>query len=135
MRSRLAGLLDVPEETNLLDLLANAALEWSGVKVGEPDFDYSSRSVALTIRAASGAIHLIFNAYWEPLDFALPELDPSLAGWRRIVDTSQASPADLASTFLDAPLVSTSTYRAEDRSIVILAARRARNGGRAAAGR
>ena len=32
MRRRLATLLDVPEETNLLDILANASLEWSGVE-------------------------------------------------------------------------------------------------------
>ena len=35
MRRRLATLLDVPDETNLLDLLANASLEWSGV-TGRP---------------------------------------------------------------------------------------------------
>ena len=88
MRRRLATLLDVPDETNLLDLLANASLEWSGVKVGQPDFAESSRSVALTLRAGPGALHIIFNAYWEPLDFELPELDGTLDGWRRIVDTT-----------------------------------------------
>ena len=30
MRRRLATLLGVPEETNLLDMLANASLEWGG---------------------------------------------------------------------------------------------------------
>ena len=132
LRGRLASLLDVPDETNLLDLLANASLEWSGVKVGQPDLDDSSRSVALTIRAASGALHVIFNAYWEPLEFEMPALDPSLDGWRRIVDTGQDPPDDLASTFTEACVVATPTYRSEARSITIFAARKTRAGTREA---
>ena len=95
MRRRLATLLGVPEETNLLDILANASLEWSGVAVGQPDFGESSHSIALTLRAGPGALHIIFNAYWEPLDFELPQLEAPLDGWRRIVDTSLDGPADL----------------------------------------
>jgi glycogen operon protein len=128
LRRRLAGLLDVPDETNLLDLLANASLEWSGVTVGQPDLDWSSRSVALTISTATGALHLIFNAYWEALDFQLPPLGPGLDGWRRIVDTSQDAPDDFASTFAEACAISTPSHRAEARSIAIVAARRARGG-------
>jgi len=123
MRRRLATLLDVPDETNLLDLLANASLEWSGIKVGQPDFAESSRSVALTLRAGPGALHVIFNAYWEPLDFELPELDGTLDGWRRIVDTTLDAPDDLALTFTEAAPVTTPAYRAEARSIAIMAAR------------
>jgi glycogen operon protein len=123
MRRRLATLLDVPDETNLLDLLANASLEWSGVNVGQPDFADSSHSAALTLRAAPGALHIIFNAYWEPLDFELPELDGSLDGWRRIVDTSLDTPHDLSLTFTEGAVIPTPAYRAEARSIVIAAAR------------
>jgi glycogen operon protein len=128
MRRRLATLLDVPDETNLLDLLANAQLEWSGIRVGQPDLSDSSRSVALTLRAGPGALHIIFNAYWEPLDFELPELDGTLDGWRRIVDTSLDAPADLALTFTEATPVKTPAYHAESRSIAVLAARQPRNG-------
>jgi isoamylase len=134
-RRRLASLLGVPDETNLLDLLANASLEWSGSTLGEPDLSVSSRSVALTIHAGSGALHLIFNAYWDPIEFELPALDATLDGWRRIVDTSQPAPDDMASTFMEARLISTPIYRAEGRSVVVLAARRARAGLRNAAGR
>src|SRR4029078_2587890 len=88
MRRRLATLLGVPEETNLLDILANASLEWSGVTVGQPDFGESSHSIALTLRAGPGALHSIFNAYWDPLNFELPQLEAPLVEWRRIVDTS-----------------------------------------------
>ena len=126
LRRRLASLLAVPDETNLLDLLANASLRWSGVTLGEPDLAEWSRSVALTIQAGNGSIHLIFNAYWEPLEFELPALEPGLDGWRRIVDTSRDAPEDLATTFVEATVVETSSYRAESRSIAILAARPAR---------
>ncbi len=131
MRRRLTTLLGVPDETNLLDLLANASLEWSGVAVGQPDFSDESRSVALTVRAGPGALHLIFNAYWEPLDFELPALDPALHGWRRIVDTSLDAPHDLATTFAEAAPASDPTYRAEARSVAILAARLGRGIGNA----
>ena len=40
----------------------------AGSTVGQPDLSDASRSVALTLRAGPGALHIIFNAYWEPLD-------------------------------------------------------------------
>jgi glycogen operon protein len=79
--------------------------------------------VALTLRAGPGALHIIFNAYWEPLDFELPGLDGSLDGWRRIVDTTLDTPDDLALTFTEATPVTTPAYHAEARSIAIMAAR------------
>ena len=70
------------------------------------------------------ALHIIANAYWEPLDFALPAPDPSLidgSGWRRILDTTLASPDDIR--FGDeAPAVETAAYRVGPRSVVVLAA-------------
>jgi glycogen operon protein len=132
LRRRLASLLEVPDETNLLDLLAHASLELGGVKVDQPDLGDASRSVTLTIRTASGALHIIFNAYWEPLEFEMPALDPGLGGWRRIVDTSQDAPDDLASTFTEACVVVTPTYRPEARSTTIFAARKTRAASREA---
>ncbi len=123
LRGRLANLLDVPDETNVLDLLANARLEWNDPLVGADDPEARSRSVALTIRAASGALHVIFNAYWDPLDFALPVPDAGFGGWRRIVDTSQDAPHDLPGTFADAVAVEEPGCLVESRSITILAAR------------
>ena len=123
LRGRLANLLDVPDETNLLDLLANARLEWNDALVGVGDPEARSRSVALTIRAASGALHVIFNAYWQPLEFALPAPQEGFGGWRRIVDTSRDGPDDLASTFADAEAIEVPACLVESRSITILAAR------------
>ena len=123
LRRRLSTLFDVPAGTALFDLLRDSSYEWSGVTLGQPDFGESSRTVALTIRADAGALHLIFNAYWESLDFELPQLEPGVDGWRRIIDTNLEAPDDLAERFIDAPTLATPAYRAEGRSVVVLAAR------------
>ena len=67
----------------------------------------------------------MFNAYWEPLEFALPVPDSSTDGWRRLVDTSLASPNDIAFDWDEAPEVAGPSHSVEARSVVVLAARRA----------
>jgi glycogen operon protein len=116
--------MDVPEGTSLLDLLRDASTEWNGVRLGEPDLGESSRSIALTVRSPAGAFHLILNAYWEPLDFDLPVADAATGGWRRIIDTARPSPDDIALDYGAATAVDTPTFRAEARSIALLATRR-----------
>ena len=125
LRKRIAAIFDVPDDEGLLDLLAAASIEWSGIHVGVPDLGDDSHSLALTIRADAGALHLMFNAYWEGLDFDLPTPDVTADGWHRIVDTNLAAPDDIAFDFADAVAVDGTTYRAEARSVVLLAARRA----------
>jgi glycogen operon protein len=124
LRSRVAAILDVDPETSLEDLLADADLEWSGIEVDEPDLADTSHSVALTVRAGWGVLHLIFNAYWEALDFELPPLNNPETGWRRIVDTSLPSPDDMAESLSQAAPVTIGRYHVGPRSVVILAARR-----------
>ena len=72
IRKHVAGLLDLPDDLALLDMLADASLEWSGTMIGAPDLGDDSHSIALTLGSDHGALHLILNAYWEPLDFELP---------------------------------------------------------------
>jgi glycogen operon protein len=102
---------------------ADASLGWSGVRRGT---GHGARlaSAALTLRADQ-APHLIFNAYWEPLDFELPSPDVDVDAWRRIVDTGLDAPDDIVPDFTEAVEVSAGSYRAEARSVVLLAARRA----------
>jgi isoamylase len=65
-------------------------------------------------------IHLILNAYWEPLDFELPPRDQGGAhAWRRWIDTALDTPHDIV-PWQTAPAVSGSTYRAEARAVVAL---------------
>jgi glycogen operon protein len=65
-------------------------------------------------------MHLILNAYWEPLEFELPPVangdrDP----WRRWIDTFRDSPEDIVD-WECAPRVNGHAYRAEPRSVVVL---------------
>ena len=62
--------------------------------------------------------YLIFNAYWEPLEFELPPLDQG-GSWRRWIDTYLDSPQDIV-PWETAPVVPSRTYRTGPRSIVVL---------------
>jgi isoamylase len=125
IRRRVATLLDMPDDAGLLDLLGDASLEWSGVRVGAPDLGDDSHSIALTLRTDAGALSFIFNAYWEALEFELPRPDVTAGAWRRIVDTSLDSPDDIVADFDAATEVAAPSYHAQARSVVLLAARRA----------
>ena len=124
-RRRAQQLLDLPIDVTLQELLATARIDWHGVALDRPDRSDGSRSLAVTIRGRSVALHIVANAYWEPLEFALPAPDPSLidsSGWRRILDTTLPSPDDIR--FADeAPTVATASYRVGPRSVVVLAVR------------
>ena len=98
----------------------NINLVWHGTQLERPDWGKDSHSIALTIYdlAANMQLHMILNAYWEPLTFDLPEL-PNGQHWRRLVDTALPSPDDIwdAET---ATLLKKNFYRAESRSSVVL---------------
>jgi glycogen operon protein len=128
LRQHLVALFDEPDGISLADVLLNTDIELSGVEVGQPDTGDGSRSIAVTVRIAAGAIHFIFTAYWAGLDFELPALmgdmlDADHRGWRRIIDTSLASPDDLSADFSQAERIAGPSYRVESRSVVVLAAR------------
>ena len=110
-------------DVTLEELLATARIDWHGVALDRPDRSYDSRSLAVTISGRSVALHIIANAYWEPLDFALPVPDEG-AAWQRILDTTLASPDDIRFGE-EAPAVEASAYRVGPRSVVVLAARSA----------
>ena len=116
-------LRDVTQEqqrTSLSELIAKANKAWHGVKLNQPDWGEGSRSVAFgaELRREKLVFHLILNGYWEGLDFELP---PMGAGnpWRRWIDTSLPSPQDIVEWQV-APAVSTNTYWAGPRSVVML---------------
>jgi isoamylase len=102
----------------LIDLFESGEPELHGVRLGEPDTGYESHSIALTFRSPDLAAHVICNAYWEPLEFDLP--DPSAGGeWRRLIDTNLPSPENLLPDPAQAPSVGGS-YWAAPRSVVVL---------------
>jgi glycogen operon protein len=63
------------------------------------------------------------NAWWEPLEFQLPPTREIPGGrWRRFIDTSMESPADIVP--LDqAPAVEKETYHLPPRSLAVMVAR------------
>jgi isoamylase len=112
---------------SLNQLLRRAEIDWHGVQLGRPDWSDSSHSLALTVRPRQRQIplwlHVMFNAYWEALDFELP-LAPEAAdaGWQRWIDTSLQSPEDIMDAAA-APPVAGMQYRVTPRSVVALFSR------------
>jgi glycogen operon protein len=108
---------------SLTKLIAGAHKSWHGVKLNEPDWSEGSRSIAFNVelRSEGFMFHVIFNSYWEALDFALPPGPPDAGPWRRWIDTARPSPDDIVEWQHAVPFSGT-TYRAGPRSTVVLMA-------------
>ena len=59
---------------SLNELLREADIQPHGITLNHPDLRPDSHSLAVTVRATRAAVtlHVMFNAYWEPLTFELP---------------------------------------------------------------
>jgi glycogen operon protein len=108
------------QRVSLTTLLEQATKAWHGVKLLQPDWSDHSHSLALgaELRGEGLSVHLIFNSYWESLDFELPKPGPR-GPWRRWIDTALDAPLDIV-PWQAAPPVIGDTYRAEARSVVML---------------
>jgi glycogen operon protein len=107
---------------SLEEYLSKARIEWHGIELGKPDWNNDSHSIAFTLHsfASSQVRYIAINAYWKPLEFALPPVIlSSNAGWLRIIDTSLPSPEDILECASGVP-VATSGYIVNPRSIVML---------------
>jgi isoamylase len=107
----------------LNEILHQAHIDWHGVKLHSPDWSERSHALACTFRSlrARYLLHLMFNAYWEPLTFELPVV-PAIEDrqwWHRCIDTALTSPADIAPLH-EAPRVEQSHYVVQPRSVVVL---------------
>jgi isoamylase len=107
------------QRISLTQLLRDATTAWHGTQLWQPDWHPSSRSLAFSadVRRAGLKMHLIMNAYWEPLEFQLPVLDDR--PWRRWIDTSLESPRDIV-PWETAPVFPDGAYQAGPRSVVVL---------------
>jgi glycogen operon protein len=94
---------------------------WHGVRLNQPDWGPDSHSLALnlSLRTRPIRMHLIFNAYWQPLEFELPSLNGGGDLWHRWIDTALDSPQDIVE-WPAAPPISGQVYRTESRSVVVL---------------
>ncbi len=92
---------------------------WYGVGK-DVDLSDNSHTLAFCVRGASQQdedIYVMINAYWESLGFTVQEGQAS--EWKRIVDTSLASPFDFAAPGTEPTLTSTA-YSVKARSVVVL---------------
>jgi len=114
--------LDIYSEhgLSLKKLLDRAQFQWQGVKLSSPDWSENSHSISLTLQRRGILYHLIFNAYWEGLEFELPQANEGEGmGWRRVIDTYFGSPDDFQDP-LSAPVMGGGTYYAQAHSVVVL---------------
>jgi glycogen operon protein len=105
---------------SLNQLVHSARKQWHGVKLNQPDWSNGSHSLAFhgEVRQQGFEFHLILNAYWEALDFELPQLK-SGDTWRRWIDTALESPQDIVEWQTATP-VADKRYRVDPRSVVVL---------------
>jgi isoamylase len=108
------------EGRTLNQLLREAKRSWHGVKLGEPDWSFSSHSLATSVASPNEnlLLYLILNAYWEPLEFELPPINKD-DSWKRWIDTTLESPNDIVE-WHSAPTVKIRVYLAGARSVVAL---------------
>ena len=110
------------ERLTLNELLEQANKTWHGTKRNRPDWsdDSHSFSFCAELRNQGLFVCLISNAYWEPLEFEVPQLlEGNRNHWRRWIDTSLESPDDIVD-WRDAPSIASLTYRVGPRSVVVL---------------
>ncbi|RKF22213.1 glycogen debranching enzyme GlgX [Alginatibacterium sediminis] len=114
---------DVLEEkihSTLSEVIHDSNFEWHGVRRGNPDWSDSSRTIAMTMRdpLSSDQMYMVFNAFWEDLEFEIPHID---GHWFELINTAAASPNDIHN-FSNAPLVDSETIEVAARSVVVLVA-------------
>jgi isoamylase len=111
------------QRVSLTQLLQHSKHAWHGLKIEQPDWSAGSHSLALgwELRGEALHLHLILNAYWDPLEFELPQLGDGRDPWRRWIDTSLEAPDDIVD-WQATPPVPGQSYQAGPRSVVVLVA-------------
>jgi glycogen operon protein len=96
-------------------------LIWHGVELFEPDWSEHSHTLAFSLHdpAVEEEMHVMLNAYWESLEFELPQ-PHAHRHWYRIVNTARPAPKDIVDGTTEA--VKTNHYLVEPRSCVVLMA-------------
>lgn len=95
-------------------------LSWHGTRLSKPDWSENSHSLAFSVRNPKNNeyLHVLLNAYREPLLFELPPLGKG-ERWHRAIDT--ALPLSEAVCPLDGTVpIEGNTYSARARSSVVL---------------
>ena len=102
---------------------AAKSITWHGTRLNQPDWGHYSHTLAYSLFDPNSDeyIHVMLNAFTEPLDFELPPL-PEGRAWSRVADTALPFPDDFVEAGRE-PIVFEATYRVEPRSAAILLSR------------
>ena len=101
-------------------------ITWHGVHPGQADFGESSRFIAWVLEAfqtdarSDVPIYVACNAFWEPIDIILPELEGKR--WYRVVDTSLPEGEDIVPEE-EAFFLPEAVYHVRPRSAIVAVAR------------
>ena len=113
------------ERKNLEQFLFDAVKTWHGVKLGQPDWNPSSHSLAFSAKLPNEKlmVYIAFNSYWEDLEFELPFKEQWADNpWHRWIDTSLESPADIVDWQMAEPVPGLK-YSLASHAVVVLFAR------------
>ena len=114
---------------SLSQVLRESKHAFHGVKLNEPDWSSFSHSFAISgdLKNEGVSAHIIFNAFWEPLDFEVPVLADGSQNWWRWIDTALDPPHEICE-WNGEKRVPESPYRVGARSVVVLIAGERVNG-------
>jgi glycogen operon protein len=109
---------------SLIELMHRQQVQFHGVQLHRPDWGPDSRSLAFTAFTPGGKLmlYMAINAYFDPLEFEIPERTGTQAPWKRWIDTFLAAPDDICS-WNEAPFVQARSYLLQPRSVVALLAK------------
>ncbi|ABM04769.1 isoamylase [Psychromonas ingrahamii 37] len=119
IKQRTAIYLNPSFRYSLHDIILRSDIHWHGVKLNQPDWSECSHSIAMeSTHPHSGVVsYVIFNAFWEVLNFELPI--SACGKWLRIVDTSLVDGNDIYKSG-DKKYWFNDQYLVAPRSVVIL---------------
>ncbi|MCL5129146.1 glycogen debranching protein GlgX [Algibacter sp. L4_22] len=119
------SLMDADYTLPLMEFLqTKQEIDWSGVKLGQPDWSSTSHSLAGVVKSSKKnyVLFLACNAYNKDMTFEIPDSeDFNKKNWFRIIDTSLPSPEDIV-TLEKATIVKERSYIVKARSVVLLIA-------------
>ncbi|PSW19047.1 glycogen debranching enzyme GlgX [Photobacterium sanctipauli] len=107
---------------SLSSVVDDVQIRWHGLQPDQPDWSEDSHSLALTVNhpITQDELYVICNAYWDPLEFTLP--DRRNSEWHLLVNTAKSSPYDI---YLpdEAPIYPHDTILATGRSMIVMVAK------------
>lgn len=104
---------------SLTECIERARIRWEGIHLSGPDLSDHSHSLAATAYLESGgAFHIMLNAFWQPLSFAVPPATEPKLPWLQIIDTFE--PASKGRLQNGIRPIFDPRYQVQPRSIVLL---------------